>query len=62
MEMTDILDESEWTEARAFAKEIVVRPGSTLIRYTFPVPSDGRISSRNAEDVTLNGSVLHTRH
>ena len=40
-ELRDFLDESEPTERRAFiqsfVKEIVVMPGSALLRYTIPI-------------------------
>ena len=55
-ELRDFLDESEPTERRAFiqtfVKEIVVMPGSALLRYTIPMPDDGFIHGRNAEVLT----------
>ena len=64
-DMKQFLKESEMTERRAFietfVKEIVVMPGSALLRYTTPMPDDSHIPSRNAEDMALNGSVLSTR-
>ena len=43
-----------WT----FVKEIAVRPGSAIVRYTIPMPEDSPIPGRNAEEVALDGSVL----
>ena len=64
-DMKQFLRESEMTERRAFVetfvKDIVIRPGNALLRYTIPMPDDSRIPGRNAEDVTLNGSVLSAR-
>ena len=64
-DMKQFLKESEMTERRAFietfVKEIVVMPGSALLRYTTHMPDDSHIPSRNAEDMALNGSVLSTR-
>ena len=60
-EMTDFLDESELAEARAFVKsfvkEILVNPGSALLRYTMPMPDDSQIPGRAAEKVALDGSI-----
>ena len=43
-EMSDFLKESELTERRAliesFVKEIVVRPGNAVVRYSIPMPED----------------------
>ena len=56
---------SEMSERRAFVstfvKEIAVRPGSALVRYTIPMPGDSPIAGRNAEEVALNGSVQSGR-
>ena len=64
-DMSEFLKESEMTERRAFVetfvKEIVVTPGKAVVRYTIPMPGDGRESGRNAEDIPLNCSVLSTR-
>ncbi len=35
-------------------------PGNDLMRYTIPMPDDGLIPGRNAEEMALNGSVLST--
>ena len=63
-DMSEFLNESELTERRAFietfVKEIVVMPGDALLRYTIPMPDDGPIPGRNAEEMVLNGSVLST--
>ena len=65
LEMGGLLRESEITERRAyvrtFVKEIVVRPGSVLVRYTIPVTSDSSIPGRNTEELALDGSVLSGR-
>ena len=53
------------TERRAFSetfvKEIVVIPGSALLRYTIPMLDDSRIPGRSGEEMALDGSVLSTR-
>ena len=36
-------------------------PGYALLRYTMPMPDDGRIDGRNADDLELNGPVLSAR-
>ena len=63
--MSEFLKESQTTERRAFietfVKEIVVMPGSALVRYTIPMPVDSRLPGRNAEEMPLNGSVFSTR-
>ena len=64
-DMSEFLNESEMTERRAFietfVKEIVVMPGTALMRYTVPMPGDSPIPGKNAEDIALDGSVLSTR-
>ena len=64
-DMSEFLNESQTTERRAFietfVKEIVVMPGSALLRYTIPMPVDSRLPGRNAEEMPLNGSVFSTR-
>ena len=63
-DMNEFLNESELTERRAFiesfVKEIVVRPGNAVVRYTIPMPEDSRIPGRVAEDLALHGPVLST--
>ena len=63
-DMSEFLKESELTERRAFiesfVKEIVVMPDNALLRYTIPMPQDGPVGGRNAEEMALNGSVLST--
>ena len=63
-DMSEFLRESEMTERRAFVetfvKEIVVMPGSALLRYTIPMPDDSLIPGRSGEEMALDGSVLST--
>ena len=63
-DMSEFLKESQLTERRAFiesfVKEIEVRPGNAVMRYTIPMPDDSLIPGRNVEDFALNGSVLST--
>ena len=63
-DMSEFLKESELTERRAFiesfVKEIVVMPDNALLRYTIPMPQDGPIGGKDAEEMALNGSVLST--
>ena len=63
-DMNEFLNESELTERRAFiesfVKEIVVRPGNAVVRYTIPMPEDSQIPGRVAEEVALHGPVLST--
>ena len=64
-DMNEFLEESNMTERRAFietfVKEIVVMPGSALLRYTIPMPDDSRIPGRSGEEMALNATVLSTR-
>ncbi len=63
-DMSQFLNESELTERRAFiesfVKEIVVMPDNALLRYTIPMPQDGPVGGKDAEEMALNGSVLST--
>ena len=63
-DMSEFLNESELTERRAFiesfVKEIVVRPGNAVVRYSIPMPQDGQIPGGVAEEVALHGPVLST--
>ena len=63
-DMSEFLNESELTERRAFiesfVKEIVVRPGNAVVRYSIPMPQDSRIPGGVAEEVALHGPVLST--
>ena len=63
-DMSEFLNESELTERRAFiesfVKEIVVRPGNAVVRYSIPMPEDSRIPGRVTEEVALHGPVLST--
>ena len=58
-DMSEFLNESQTTERRAFietfVKEVVVMPGSALLRYTIPMPVDGLMPGRNAEEMALDG-------
>ena len=61
-DMSEFLSESQTTERRAFietfVKEIVVMPGSALLRYTIPMPVDGLMPGRNAEEMALDGPPI----
>ena len=63
-DMSQFLKESELTERRAFietfVKEIKVRPGNAVVRYSVPMPKDSPIPRRVAEEVALHGPVLST--
>ena len=63
-DMSEFLNESELTERRAFiesfVKEIVVRPGNAVVRYSIPMPEDSRIPGRVTEEVALHVPVLST--
>ena len=60
-DMGEFVKGSEMSERRAFVatfvREVVVRPGSVLVRYTIPVPEDSPIAGRNTEEMALDGSV-----
>ena len=61
-DMSEFLNQSEMTECRAFietfVKEIVVMPGSALLRYIIPMPDDSRIPGGNTDVTGLSDSVL----
>ena len=61
---SEFLKDGELTERRAFiesfVKEIVVMPDNALLRYTIPMPQDGPVGGKTAEQMALNGSVLST--
>ena len=63
-DMSEFLAESELTERRAFietfVKEIEVRPGKAVVRYSVPMPKDSPIPGRVTEEVALHGPVLST--
>ena len=63
-DLSEFLKISELTERRAFiesfVKEIVVSPGSAVVRYTIPMPEDSPIEERDAEEVALHEPVLST--
>ena len=65
LDMGEFLREGDMRECRAFVaifvKEVAVRPGSALVRFTISMPEDSPIPGRNAEEVALNGSVLSGR-
>ena len=62
--MSKFLKTREMTQTKAFihsfVKEIEVKPGKALMRYTVPMPDDSLILGRTAEKMALNGSVLST--
>ena len=63
-DMSEFLNESELAERRAFietfVKEIEVRPGNAVVRYTIPMPEDSRIPGGATEKVALDDAVLPT--
>jgi len=63
-DLRTFLNESELTERRAFiqsfVKEIIVRPGAALLRYTIPMAEASPIRGASAEEVALHGPVLST--
>ena len=63
-DLSRFLNKSELPERRAliesFVKEIVVRPGGALLRYTIAMPEDSPIEGRDAKEVALYGPVLST--
>ena len=64
LDLSMFLNQSELTERKAFiesfVKEVVVMPDNAVVRYTIPMPEDSPIGGRDAEEMTLNGSVLST--
>ena len=56
-EMQEFLKTSELTESRtfirSFVKEVSVDPGKAVIRYSMPIPRDGRIRGGDTEEVAL---------
>ena len=65
-DMSEFLKTSDLTESRAFirsfVKEIEVRPGKAVIRYTIPMPVDSPIGGVDAAEVALSGPVISTVH
>ncbi len=65
-EMSEFLRTSELTESKAFirsfVKQISVRPGTAVIRYTIPTPPDSPIAGRRAAEVDLASPVISTVH
>ncbi len=63
-DMSDFLMGSDLMETRSFirsfVKEIGVKPGSAVIRYTIPMPHDSRIPGKDMEEVALEGPVLRS--
>ena len=59
--MSKFLKTREMTQTKAFihsfVKEIEVKPGKALMRYTVPMPDDSLILGRTAEKMALNGSA-----
>ena len=44
----------------SFVKEIEVRPGKAVVRYTIPMPEDSPIGGADAAEVALTGRVRST--
>ena len=65
LDMGEFLKDGELSERRAFVttfvREIAVKSGSALVRYTIPMPQDCAIAGRNAEEVALGRSLLSGR-
>ena len=63
-DMSEFLNESELTERKvfieSFVKEVVMRPGNAVVRYSIPIPEDSRIPGGGAEEVAFHGPVLST--
>ncbi len=63
-DMSDFLRTSDLTESRAFirsfVKEIAVKPGTAMIRYTIPTPPDSPIGGRDVVEVGLPEPVINT--
>ena len=63
-DMSGFLMASDLSETRffirSFVKEIGVRNGSAIIRYTIPMPRDSRTPGRNMEEVALTSLVLRS--
>ena len=63
-DLRTFLKESELTERRAFiqsfVREIIVRPGCALLRYTIPMAEGSSIRGASAEEVALHGPVRST--
>ncbi len=61
-DMGEFLKGGAMSERRAFVtifvREIVVRPGSALVRYTISMPEDSPIPGRDTEEMALDGSVI----
>ncbi len=61
-EMREFLKTSELTESRtfmrSFVKEVSVDPGKAVIRYSMPMPRDGRIRGGDTEELALRSPVL----
>ena len=63
-DMSGFLMTSDLTETksfiRSFVKEVGVRPGSAVIRYTIPMPHDSPIPGKDIEEVALGSQVLRS--
>ena len=64
-DMAEFLKESELPERRAlietFVREIVVTPGSAVVRYSLPMADDSRRPGQDFEEVVL-GSAMPDGH
>ncbi|MYB50494.1 MAG: hypothetical protein F4X72_14720 [Dehalococcoidia bacterium] len=66
-DLREFLGEGDMRERRAFVgnfvKEIAVRPGLVLLRYTIPIPmpEGSSVAGRNIEELVLDGSVVSGR-
>ncbi len=58
-DMSEFLETSELTEAKAFVrsfvKEVLVRPGGATIIYTIPTPDDSPIWGADTAEIALGG-------
>jgi len=65
LDLAGFVKESEIREGRAFVwtfvKEVAVRPGNALVRYTIPMPGESPIAGRNSEEMALDGSIQSGR-
>ena len=63
-DMSDFLMTSDLMETksfiRSFVREIGVRPGNAVIRYTIPMPYDSPIPGKDIEEVALGSHVLRS--
>ena len=63
-EMSDFLRTSDRAVSKAFirsfVKQITVKPGQAVIRYTIPMPQDSPIAGQDSEQLILPRAVLPT--